>query len=139
MSDYFGNHILTTTNNALDSIKACGANLIEERFDSNGGYEVRVSYDDWYRTNDWVSTKKAYDQFCRGIFRNDSNIEKVIFNDPATIVFWKDGTKTIVKCSEDDTFDKEKGLAMAISKKIFGTLANENNYRKIFKKWIEED
>ncbi len=26
------------------------------------------------------------------------DIEKVIFNDPATIVIWKDKTKTVVKC-----------------------------------------
>lgn len=25
-------------------------------------------------------------------------IKKVIFNDPATIVLWNDGTKTVVKC-----------------------------------------
>ena len=38
-------------------------------------------------------------------------IEKVIFNDPATIVIWADGSKTVVKCQEGDVFDKEKGLA----------------------------
>ena len=43
-------------------------------------------------------------------------IKNVIFNDPATIVFWNDGTKTVVKCGKNDTFDPEKGLAMAISK-----------------------
>lgn len=64
-----------------------------------------------------------------------SDIDNVIFNDPATIVFWKDGSKTVVKCSEDDTFDKEKGLAMAIIKKMSG---NDNSYHKIFKKWCVE-
>ena len=29
-------------------------------------------------------------------------ITKVIFNDPATIVFWSDGTKTVSKCHPDD-------------------------------------
>lgn len=47
-------------------------------------------------------------------------IKNVIFNDPATIVFWNDGTKTVVKCGKDDAFDPEKGLAMAISKYFFG-------------------
>ena len=47
-------------------------------------------------------------------------IDKVVFNDPATIVFWKDGSKTIVKCGENESFDPEKGLAMAIAKKAFG-------------------
>lgn len=46
------------------------------------------------------------------------SIKNVIFNDPATIVFWGDGTKTVVKCSEDDVYDAEKGLSMAIAKKF---------------------
>jgi hypothetical protein len=29
-----------------------------------------------------------------------SSIVNVIFNDPATIIFWSDGTKTIVKCKK---------------------------------------
>lgn len=60
-------------------------------------------------------------------------IKNVIFNEPATIVFWSDGTKTVVKC-ENENFDPEKGLAMAISKKALG---NKGNYFNEFKKWIE--
>ena len=63
------------------------------------------------------------------------DIIKVIFNNPATIVYWKDGDKTIVKCGEKDTYDKEKGLSMCICKKIFG---NKGNYNEVFKKWIIE-
>ena len=63
-------------------------------------------------------------------------IKKVIFNEPATIVFWADGTKTVVKCDEDDIWDPEKGLAMAVTKKFFG---NEGFYYDIFKKWIPEE
>lgn len=62
-------------------------------------------------------------------------IEEVIFNPPATVVYWKDGTKTVVKCKADETFDCEKGLAMAICKKLYG---NKYNFHKIFKKWIPE-
>ena len=62
------------------------------------------------------------------------NIKKVIFNEPATIVFWEDGTKTVVKCSENETFDKEKGLAMAIVKKMLG---NKGNYFNQIKKYTE--
>lgn len=47
------------------------------------------------------------------------DIKNVIFNDPATIVFWGDGTKTVVKAL-DEPYDPEKGLAMAVSKKFFG-------------------
>lgn len=62
-------------------------------------------------------------------------IDKVIFNNPATIVFWSDGTKTVVKAN-DETFDKEKGLAMAISKKVFG---NKGNYYNWFKKFCTSE
>lgn len=63
-------------------------------------------------------------------------IKDVIFNDPATIVFWDDGSKTVVKCQEGDEFDPEKGLAMAISKKSLG---NQGNYCKVFQKWCEDE
>lgn len=69
-------------------------------------------------------------------YRIENRIKKVIFNDPATIVFWRDGTKTVVKCQENDKYDKMTGLAMAISKKAFG---NKGRYYDIFKKWCEED
>lgn len=63
-------------------------------------------------------------------------IRKVIFNDPATVVLWSDGTKTVVKCGPNDIFDKEKGLAMAIVKKMAG---NDSRFHKIFKKWCKPD
>ena len=63
-------------------------------------------------------------------------IKNVIFNDPATIVFWVDGTKTVVKAQDGDIFDPEKGLAMAISKKALG---NEGNYCNELKKWLPKE
>ena len=65
---------------------------------------------------------------------HDVLIRNVIFNNPATIVFWSDGTKTVVK-AVNEPFDLEKGLAMAIAKKHFG---NEGNYYDIFRKWLPE-
>ena len=59
-------------------------------------------------------------------------IEKVIYNGPATIVKWADGTKTVVKCCEGDVFDPEKGLAMAISKKALGDLKEVNKWAKTY-------
>lgn len=40
---------------------------------------------------------------------NTAAIKDVIFAPPATIVYWSDGSKTVVKCSEKDVFDPEKG------------------------------
>lgn len=65
---------------------------------------------------------------------NKPPIKKVIFNPPATIVFWEDGDKTVVKC-QDEPFDKEKGLAMAISRKALG---NTYDYYNVFKKYMKE-
>ena len=63
-------------------------------------------------------------------------IKNVIFNDPATIVFWEDGTKTVVKCQDSDEFDPEKGLAMAIAKKAYG---NKGGYCNKLKKWLPKE
>lgn len=83
-------------------------------------------------------------------------IEKVLFQNPATIVFWSDGTKTVVNCMDNvetkkkivdgkeviirkprkcDTYSKEAGLAMAIVKKWAG---NNGNYNNIFREFIPE-
>ena len=59
-------------------------------------------------------------------------IKNVVFNPPATIVFWTDNSKTVVK-AENEAFDPEKGLAMAIAKKALG---NKGNYYETFKKWL---
>ena len=62
------------------------------------------------------------------------NIKKVIFNGPATIVIWEDGSKTVVKCMEGDTFNYEAGLALCISKKYLG-----KDFHKTFRKWCSPE
>lgn len=64
---------------------------------------------------------------------NSTTIKEVIFHDPATIVYWEDGTKTVVKC-QDEEFDKEKGLLAAIAKKAYG---NKGSFNNIIKKHCE--
>lgn len=97
----------------LSSSELCG----------NGGNGSRISYESCYSGIRYSLPKEGM-------------IKKVIFNDPATIVIWTDGTKTVVKCSENDIFDPEKGLAMAIVKKAAG---NDNSFHKIFKKWLPKE
>lgn len=62
-------------------------------------------------------------------------ITKVHFNGPMTIVLWDDGTKTMVKCQDDDWYSEEVGLAMCIAKKAMG---NTGAFNKVFQKWIPE-
>ena len=59
---------------------------------------------------------------------SECRIKDVIFHPPATIVLWEDCTKTVVKL-HDEEYDAEKGLAMAVMKKVLGT-----EYRKYVKK-----
>ena len=52
-------------------------------------------------------------------------IKRIIVNNLATIVFWEDGTKTVVKISdadmEDGKYDIYAGVSYAIAKKLFGS------------------
>lgn len=64
-----------------------------------------------------------------------ASIKNVIFNPPATIVFWTDGSKTVVKCNAKEEFDPEKGMAMAIAKRCAN---NSDDFYKEIKKWVEK-
>ena len=69
---------------------------------------------------------------------------KVIFNEPATIVYWHDGSKTVVKCQDDDSFDPEVGYAMCCLKKLLGNKGNFNDifrskaFKEAYQKWDSE-
>lgn len=85
------------------------------------GHATMETRDDGVYAN--CSLNDSLDAFSYAIERlgmqpSNLQIKKVIFNDPATIVYWEDGTKTVVKAMDGETFDKEKGLAMTISKKV---------------------
>ena len=87
----------------------------------------------WVHPEDIINAKNRYK--VEKTYNLGTNIKKVIFNNPATIVFWSDGSKTVVKAHLDD-YDPEKGLAMAIAKKALG---NEGNYYNVFKKWLPNE
>lgn len=53
----------------------------------------------------------------------------------STVIIWKSGEKTIVKCTYGDEFDPEKGIAMCVMKYCFG---NDNQFKKVFKEYLEE-
>lgn len=86
---------------------------------------------DEYCKRDVEMTEKMWTMH-NPFIKQNYGIKNVIFNEPATIVFWTDGTKTVVKC-ENEEYDPEKGLAMAISKKALG---NQGNYYNTFTKWL---
>lgn len=108
--------------------------------------EYKCSYSDYFDTD--VVFQKMINSLYNSRYINKINLSKevsnmdirnnikdVIFNGPATIIKWTDGTKTVVKCQEGDA-DPWVGMAMAISKKVLG---NKGNFNEVFKKWIKEE
>lgn len=63
------------------------------------------------------------------------DIGKVIFNDPATVMLMKDGTKVVVKRKTDEEWNPVIGLAMCMAKYACG---NDESFHKIIKKWLPE-
>ena len=111
------------------------------KFEGHVTGPAKVSYRNLYniRNDDEVS-RNTYRNILNSTYGIGSlripEIKNVIFNDPATIVFWEDGTKTVVKCQDGDEFDPEKGLAMAIAKKAYG---NKGSYCNKLKKWLPKE
>ena len=61
------------------------------------------------------------------------DIKKVIFNNPATVIYWSDNTRTVVKCQPDDYFNHELGFLLAICKKVFG---NTGRYNELLREYV---
>lgn len=63
--------------------------------------------------------KKGYE---RGVDDYDKGLTpvRIIYNPPATIVFWADGEKTVVKCSKTEEFNKYHGFCAALAKRVVG-------------------
>ena len=99
--------------------------------------DIDVVFSSRPTTNKKKETKKPVDSFeTKQSTNRRVKIRDVIFSDPATVVFWDDNTKTVVKARGGEKYDKEKGLAMAIVKKITG---NTGNYYEIFKEWCGDE
>lgn len=85
------------------------------------------TYSGWQDVIDFLSGWYKFEKVS-----DDTPISRVIFNDPATIILWADGTKTVAKTHGDDAFDPEKGFAVACAKKLLG---NGGAFRWEFAKW----
>ena len=98
---------------------------------------MNADFDNPYvnRLQETISNKTDYTKYSDKKARVP-DIKDVVFNPPATIVLWADGTKTVVKCQEnEDEYSKEVGLAMCICKKVYG---DKGSYNNVFKKFIKE-
>ncbi len=112
--------------------------IIQDTYDRLCGPATTSIYFNPGRTNNKLNLDLSY--FCSWRIppkwrEYAHKIDRVIFNDPATIILWKSGEKTVVKCGPNEEFDKEKGLAMALCKYILG---NKGNFNEFFKKFMED-
>lgn len=74
--------------------------------------------------------KKAREELERSIKKYTP--KRIVYNNPATIVFWNDGTKTVVKCSETEIFSEYYGFLACLAKKIYGTNSGINRIIRNF-------
>ena len=100
----------------------------------NGRYHQDALDNARYAAQAQAMYNRTYEKEARAAM-STASIKNVIFAPPATIVYWSDGSKTVVKCSEKDAFDPEKGLAMAIAKRCGG---NKGSYYKEIQSWVEK-
>ncbi|MDE6019768.1 MAG: hypothetical protein K2H01_02045 [Ruminococcus sp.] len=63
-------------------------------------------------------------------------IKQIIYSGPKTIIIWKDGSKTIVSCGKDDTYNRYAGFCAAVTKKIFGS---NSNIKKIIDQYAKSE
>ena len=128
-----------TYNNILFYREAEQTSIMPIYSDRSKGYKLIIPYDnytmmfDFANKNDSTTKHSAFIPKCTPKPTNYlPEIKNVKFDGPATIVFWADETKTVVKCQDGDDYSEEVGLAMCIAKKVFG---NTSKYNDIFKKW----
>lgn len=95
-------------------------------------FNIRIDIDDEIKANYSKEEIKKMINNTFGVPKFD--YDKIIFNGPATIVIWKDGSKTISKCSEDDVFDPEKAVAICFMKRALG----DRPAKKILKKEVSK-
>lgn len=100
----------------------------------NGHYHQDALDNARYTAQAQAMYNRTYEKEARAAM-STASIKNVIFAPPATIVYWSDASKTVVKCSEKDAFDPEKGLAMAIAKRCGG---NKGSYYKEIQNWVEK-
>jgi hypothetical protein len=135
----------------LDNLEYASPEIITQHDDRAENLYIPEPFGEWFSKlieeerdqkqkialDEVCSAKEFFTFFDRKpkVFTTPNMIKNVIFSDPATIIFWEDGTKTVVKTQDGEKYDKEKGFAMAVCKKVFG---NERDYYHVFKRWMRK-
>lgn len=99
-----------------------------ENADIKCNLEISATYKD---LKDYQKIVSVIDGIANSMSKRKS-IKEVIFNNPATIILWADGTKTVVKCKDGDKYDKQTGFLICYLKGIVG---NKTLLKEI-DKWV---
>lgn len=136
---------MATINQALDTLeKACYDYSITDEISSDRSHydtviTIRIPYET--TLNKEIEGTDYKDLvFYKGY--KIPEVREILYNGPATIVFWEDNTKTVVKVQPGELcYDPDKAFAMAICKKLFGNKFNRHltEAQKAFKKCYEEE
>ncbi len=92
---------------------------------------IEVTVDPWQVVTGTISTSTSNTAYVYTPSVKLPEVKEVIFAPPATIVYWKDGSRTVVKCNESDVFNEEVGFALCFLKKVLqnaGYVYNFNTY-----------
>lgn len=123
-------------NNLIEALKAFDDALPDGNLAcGNDGYTYTVSCPPYCcktKCDDEGGEEEKENNFPDQVFFDDilDDVKHVIYNDPATIVTFKDGTKVCVKTCSSDKFDKEIGLVYALVKRLYADDVDENGYLK---------
>lgn len=72
--------------------------------------DILKSYNE--ENDTWITWSSAFPS------TEEIYITRVVYNDPATIVFWNDGTKTVAKAHGNDYYSPDIGLMICCFKKL---------------------
>lgn len=96
--------VMTLLSGYVDEITA---NDVTEKKPS---FTLQCSYDQIQHLADLIVAAEIYAV-------EEFDVKKIIVNPPATIVFWKDGTKTVTKQVGNYEFDLKRDIAVCFMKK----------------------
>lgn len=82
----------------------------------------------WLKEDTLYSTNKESLRKLMELGDSMPMIENCWFGVYTTTILWSDGTRTTVKCQDEDSLDDEKGVLACIAKKAYGNTGKFNNY-----------
>lgn len=125
-------------------IKLAGKPAVILKADKNGDRgkgDYKIGIDgipqNWSWSGEWLQrvskiNENTGENTMKNVTFNGKDIKRVIFSGDATVVLFSDGTKSVTKRLESDADDKEKAIAMALVKSVYG----KNYYQDLFERFI---